>query len=99
LTISAVGDEDFSIERWPVKYDHTREALKAMKETHRVNCPPIWDAELNLVRPNLLESTLRGAIVKVMFKLKHITIAVEGESRRWYRFMSELTDVVILENA
>ena len=49
MTISAVGDEDFSIERWPVKYDHTREALKAMKETHRVNCPPIWDAELNLV--------------------------------------------------
>lgn len=92
-----LGNKDFSIERWPVKYDKAREALETMKETHRINCPPILDLKSCPVRPHLLESTLCGAIVKVVFKLKHITM--EGDSGRWYKFGTELTEVLILENA
>ena len=61
----AIGDKDFSIKRWPVKYDHAREALKAMKETHRINCPPIWDTKLDLAMKIVGAVVLEDGISRV----------------------------------
>jgi hypothetical protein len=64
-------DPRFLIENWPVQNPATQVHLDAIKGTHIVNPIPAYDVEGRLILPTEYEHKLRGAIVRLEFRLTH----------------------------
>jgi hypothetical protein len=59
------------IENWPVWHPEARKELARLKDTHVVEPIPAYDFAGNLIPPTEYERMLKGAIVRLHFRLVH----------------------------
>ena len=64
----------FSIEKWPVADDATREELMELQETHQIVPVPAYGTDKQLILPAAYRSSLENALVAVCFNLSHWSI-------------------------
>ncbi len=71
-------DNEFTVAGWPARKRDARAALHDMRDTHRVNVMPAYDAYSVQILPSRYEAALRGADVQVYFSMLHWAIG-QGE--------------------
>ncbi|KAL1664746.1 hypothetical protein GGF50DRAFT_22913, partial [Schizophyllum commune] len=64
------GEEDFTIEGYPVQSKAAREELKALASTHRLVPLPAYGIDGHLINPHMYRESLVGALVEARFVLR-----------------------------
>jgi hypothetical protein len=87
---------DFSMAGWLVESSHAKEALEAIKKTHRVNYLEAFDASSNLIHPLKYRQNLQGALVQVHFRLTHWAFAERMGVAATDTFVSDIVSMQVL---
>jgi len=66
---------DFSIAKWPLTHEETRNELDELAATHCIVPVPAYDVKGDLIKPEAYRRSLEDAIVELHFGLTHWAIA------------------------
>ncbi|KAI5892667.1 uncharacterized protein SCHCODRAFT_02701559 [Schizophyllum commune H4-8] len=81
----------FTNEGWPTTTDAARQELTRLTPTHQVRPLPVYDEHNNLLDPSYYETVLPGALVNVLFKLRH-----QRDKRGHHYFLHQLEEILII---
>ncbi|KAM6504132.1 hypothetical protein JOM56_001075 [Amanita muscaria] len=87
---------ELSIAGWPGDCERTRDALKSMITTHRVNYVEAFDMHGRLIAPGEYRKHIQGALVQMHFTLRHWTVL--GQNARYCdAFAADIFSLRVLE--
>ncbi len=62
--------QEWRMDHWPV-LPRNNSVMEHIRPTHNVNPIPAYDVDGHLIRPNMYEDVLAGALVEIEFTLQH----------------------------
>ncbi|TRM62206.1 hypothetical protein BD626DRAFT_569932 [Schizophyllum amplum] len=71
------------IQNWPTTTTQASSALQSIAATHRVRPLPVYDEDARILSPAEYELALPGALVNVLFTLRHFNHAGDGHYFVW----------------